>query len=325
MTSINDVYHPRRNLLAYRLERTACHPVTILADDEISDKDLIKPNALVMEAGGYARIDGIGCVHVDRPGLYRLHRLSDSACTQWIVRDADIVTFAASVASIFYHAALEPPELTMNNAESMRKMYDYFLANAPNGKVGGVCITAANAFAVLCLEAGYDAVLWEFQDVESDFGPIKSHVMTEVGNPADGQRILVDIDRKFILQDAAGKPLNCLDYVQYSVAGRPYAIVPISGAKIAGFGATDRMPKVLDFEEELFELADDAYREEVVRSIGKSLLIKGIRYHDRFSVFTLPDQRDRIGNFLTSAAGASVSEKERLYLTSVLQYPEAAF
>ena len=85
------------------------------------------------------------------------------------------------------------------------------------------------------------------------------------------------------------------------------------------------MPAVLDFEEELFELADNAYREEIVRSIGKSLLIKGTRYYGGNDIFTLPGLPDRIKNYLSSPMEKTLSETERLFLQSVLQYPEAEF
>lgn len=262
---------------------------------------------------------------MDKPGLYRVYRLSDAACVQWIARDNDIITFAASVATIFYHAAMEPADLRTNTADSMLKMVDYFLGNASTGKVGGVCITAANAFALPCLEAGLDAVLWEFQDIETRYKPVQTHALTEVRDPRTGKRIVVDIDRKFILQNDAGQPLSCLEYIQYSTTGRRYGIVPISNAKIAEFGATPRVPKVMDFAVELFELADGGYREEVVRSIGNSLLIKGTRYYDGNSVFTLPGIPDRIMERLASASAERLTERDRVLLESVMQYPEAAF
>lgn len=325
MPSIDQVFHSSQNILAYRVERTSCLPIEILPEDNIDDKNLISPYSLTMAPGGFVRIDGVGCVEISAPGIYRIYRLSDSACVQWIVRDDDLITFAASVATIFYHIANEPAELKTNTSDSMLQILNYFLQNAPTGKVGGVCITAANAFALLCLEAGFETVLWEFQDVETDFNPVRTHALTEVQDPKTGERILVDIDRKFILENDDGKPLSCMEYVDYSTTGRPYDVVPISNAKIAGFGATARVPKVLDFAVELFELADDAYREEVIRSIGNSLLIKGIRYYDGNSVFTLPGLPARIKDRLSTPQADTFSNRDRILLESVMQYPEAEF
>lgn len=323
MTSINDVFHPDQNLIAYRVACMECHPVRIESEDAIPDKDLISPYSLVRPLGGYVRIDGIGCIPADQPGLYRIYRLSDAACVQWLVRDDDIVTFAGAVATIFYHIANEPADVQTNNSDSMLKMLDYFLSNAPHGKVGGVCITAANAFALLCLEAGFDAVLWEFQDVQTAYNPVRTHVMTEIRDPKTGKSVLVDIDRKFIMKSDAGDPLSCRDYIDYSTSGQNFTIVPISNAKIAGFGATPRVPKVLDFAVELFELGGDGYRQEIIRSIGNSLLIKGIRYYDGNSVFTLPGIPARIKDFLSETE--EIPDRDRVLLESVMQYPEAEF
>lgn len=325
MTTVADVFHSAQNLIAYRIARTDCNPVTILTDAETPDDGPIQNFAFLIRRGGYVRVDGIGNVQTDHPGLYRIYRLSDAACVQWIVYDDDLITFAASVAAIFYHAANEPPELMTNNWDSRRKLHEYFLSTAPTGKVGGVCITAANSFAQLCREIGIDAVLWEFQDVYTAYNPVKSHVMTEIMDPANGTRILVDIDRKYILQNRRGQPLNCMEYIHYTATRLPYDIVRISNAKVAGFGPTNRMPTILDFEEELFELADDAYREEIVRTIGNSLLIKGTRYYGGNDIFTLPGLPDRIEEYLSSEASQAISETERLFLESVMKYPEAEF
>ncbi|RVU39379.1 hypothetical protein EOI86_09105 [Hwanghaeella grinnelliae] len=325
MTSIADVFHSDQNLIAYRIARTDCYPVTILSDAETPKNVSIQDFAFLLQSSSYVKIDGIGIVQTDQPGLYRVYRLSDAACVQWIVYDDDLITFAASVAAVFYHAANEPAELMTNDWNSRRKLHEYFLNHAITGKVGGVCITAANSFAQLCREIGLDAVLWEFQDVGTEYNPVRSHVMSEVRDSATGKRLLVDIDRKYILQNDRSQPLSCLEYVEYSVNNQPYDVVPISKAKVAGFGPTARIPKVLDFEEELFELTDDAYREEIVRSIGKSLLIKGTRYYGANDIFTLPGLPDRIKDFLSSNAAAAISGTERMFLESVQQYPEADF
>ncbi|WP_425404875.1 hypothetical protein [Hwanghaeella sp.] len=154
--------------------------------------------------------------------------MNDAACVERIFRDDDTITFAASVATIFYHQANEPPNLTSNTWSSMQKMHEYFLSNAPNGKVGG-------------------------------------------------------------------------------------------------FGATERIPMVMDFEEELVDLADDVYRQEIMRSIGKSLLIKGTRYYDGTTVFTLPGLPERIKEFLASDAANGISERDRTAFESVLLYPVSEF
>jgi len=325
MITVRNAFHPTQNLIAYRIAQTDCFPVTIVSDNDVSNDAQIKSFSFLVQCGGWVKIDGIGIVQTDRPGLYRVYRQSDAACLQWIVYDQDLVTFAASVTAIFYHAANEPPHLMTNDWESRRKLHEYFLANAPTGKVGGVCITAGNSFAQLCREIGIDAVLWEFQDVDSAFNPTKSHVMTEIADPVSGKRMLVDIDRKYVIRNEQEELLNCLEYIDYSINDLPYHLVSISNAKVAGFGPTNRMPAVLDFEEELFELADNAYREEIVRSIGKSLLIKGTRYYGGNDIFTLPGLPDRIKNYLSSPMEKTLSETERLFLQSVLQYPEAEF
>lgn len=325
MITIENLFHPHLNLIAYRVERTECHPLEIRTEDRVDRSSMIKTYSLVLSLGGFLKIDGVGFIPLDAPGLYRIYRLNDAACVQWIVRDDDTITFAASVATIFYHQANEPPDLTSNTWSSMQKMHEYFLSNASNGKVGGVCITAANSFALLCQEFGIDAVLWEFQDMETRFTPVRTHAMTEFRDPTTKKRVLVDIDRKFILQDKSGEPLNCLDYVHYAIGDRPFDIVPISKAKVAGFGATERIPMVMDFEEELVDLADDVYRQEIVRSIGKSILIKGTRYYDGTTVFTLPGLPERIKEFLASDAANGISDRDRTAFESVLQYPVSEF
>ncbi len=325
MISINTIFNRSQNLIAYRITRTECYPVKIVSDLDVTVYTPIKNYSLVLPSGGYVKIEGIGYVQIDEPGLYRIYRQNDAACIQWIVNDGDLITFAASVAAIFYHSANEPKELTSNTMESRRELHAYFLKNAPAGKVGGVCITAANTFAFLCQDAGIDAVFWEFQDITTAYNPVKSHVMTEIRYPNSGKRILVDIDRKFILHNELGQPLNCMEYIQQSISGGPVEIVPISNAKIAGFGPTERLPMVLDFEEELMELADDGYRKEIVQTIGKSLLIKGTRYYDNYSVFTLPGLPARIREFLSVTPAEAITERERIFCESVLQYPEAEF
>jgi hypothetical protein len=149
--------------------------------------------------------------------------------------------------------------------------------------------------------------------------------MTEIRDRVSGKRLLVDIDRKYILRNEQGNYLNCMEYIDYSINDRPYEVVRISNAKVAGFGPTNRIPAVLDFEEELFELADDAYREEIVRCVGKSMLIKGTRYYGANDIFTLPGLPDRIRHYLSSPTENPISETEHIFLKSVLQYPEAAF
>jgi hypothetical protein len=121
MTTVQDVFHPAQNLIAYRVARTQCHPLTIVLDTDIAGETHIKSFAFLLPPGGWVKIDGIGNVQTEQSGLYRVYRQSDAACIQWIVYDHDLITFAASVAAIFYHAANEPPDLMTNDWTSRKK------------------------------------------------------------------------------------------------------------------------------------------------------------------------------------------------------------
>ena len=149
--------------------------------------------------------------------------------------------------------------------------------------------------------------------------------MTEIRDPNCGKRFLVDVDRKTVFTDRDGTLLSCAGFVERAVNGGDLLVVPISRTSYAGFGATERIPKVQDFVDELEDLAGVPYREQLSRLVGQSLLIKGIRYFGDYAGITLPGLPDRVAAHLARAAPGTVSEREELMLRAVQQHPEAEF
>ena len=301
MTDIQSLFHPDLNLVAYRIKGLECLPVQ-LDREEPADQPIQRQPQLILPLGGALAIPGVGFIRLDRGGLYRIHSMANNQCFQWIVHDGDPLTLAASVSAIFYHHADEPADAAPNTPEGLEKTYQYFLANAPKGKVAGTCLTASHSFAFLCRQAGIDAVVWQFENLSAPYGEGASHAMTEIRLDDGTGRALVDIDRNALYDDGEGTLLACADFVHRARQGEMIGVRPLTRACHTGLGLPGRIPQRRDFINELADLAGPAFQAQVAALVGQSHLILGMRQYGDECAITLPGQTDYEQQALTGTA-----------------------
>lgn len=286
--SISTALHSDQNLIGYRIAGTAVHPIEIRTGDASPDA---KPFGLLVAKGGTVTIPGLGEVVIDEPGLYRVHSFKHDQALQWIVHDDDIFLLAGSCSSVFYHLANEPKH-GGENVDVRHKHLQYAIDNAVRGKVAGVCLTAANFFAVVCRWLGLKSVVWELDNLSTDLAPFNTHAMTEVFIDSLGQPVLFDVDRGFSFHTPDGAPLSLIDFVDRSRAGEPVATQPLNKKPYGGYGPGSRIPIAYDFIVDLYQLGGAPVDEDFYRVLGQAEVIIGTRSYGDADSVTTPVGRD---------------------------------
>lgn len=319
--SIRSALHPDLDLLAYRVEGRDVHPVTITPGTPL---DGAKPFGLLQEVGGTVGIPGLGEVAIDAPGLYRIQSYAHKTSLQWVVYDADVFTLAASVSSIFYHLANEP-KLQGGDPEGLRQQHlQYALDNAVRGKVAGVCLTAANFFALVCNWLKLKAVVWELENISTDLKPFNTHAMAEVYLDSLDQPVLFDIDRGRCFKNAAGEPLSLQGFMEHSRAGAPLTIQVLTNKPYGGYGPGSRIPTAMDVTVDLYQLGGEAVDQDFYHALGTAEIVLGRKAYGDTGQVTTPLARERAKATLDADDG-SIPDARRVMLKQVLGMASSDF
>lgn len=319
--SIRNALHPDLDLLAYRVEGREIYPVTVTPG---APGGTAKPFGLLLEAGGTVGIPGLGEVTIDAPGLYRIQSYAHKTSLQWVVYDADVFTLAASISSIFYHLANEP-KLQGGDPEGLRQQHlQYALDNAVRGKVAGVCLTAANFFALVCNWLKLNAVVWELENISTDLKPFNTHAMAEVFVPDLDKPVLFDIDRGRCFRDASGEPLSLQDFMDHSRAGTPLTIQVLTDKPYGGYGPGSRIPTAMDVTVDLYQLGGEAVDQDFYQVLGTAEIVLGRKAYGDTGQVTTPLGRDLAQATLATDDGTIPSGRKEI-LSRILGLPVLEF
>ena len=162
-------------------------------------------------------------------------------------------------------------------------------------------MTASFCAGTIATAYGFQAVMWQFENLTTGYLPAQSHVMIELTKGPGYDRLLLDVDRKCIYLDNTGTPLNGAAFIQRSRSGPDIRAKRISPTRTSGFGAANRDPRIHDFTNELLDLAGEDYLTDIATILGQSELIKGMRLHDAGSIFTLPIIAEEAANLLAKS------------------------
>lgn len=283
--SLKSAFHDDRNVIAYRVYRQDIFPVEIL-EEEGADPEDVKDFNLLLPIGGCVKVDRAGVIRIGSPGLYRLHRLEDNRLIQWIVHDGDVMTLAASASSVFYHQASEPLDPNQSLAHNRSLQLEYAIRSASHGKVGGVCLTSANFFALLCRWLGLNAVVWEFENLTTTLKPFSTHAMTEVYVDALNQPVLFDLDRGMYLLNDLGEILSLEGFLSCVQNGGDITPVPLNSKPYGGYGPGSRIPVAYDFIVDLYQLGGASVDKDFYHSLGMAEVVIGTKAYGSMSRVT---------------------------------------
>lgn len=276
--NLQDYYLDQHHLLAYRVTGLKTAPLEVL-EQPADPQFAVKPPAFLVEAGGYLSLPGYGFVDITVPGLYRLYSTSRNVALQWIAHDDCVQTLAASVSSVFYHQANEPFDPSKSKPEQRQEAVSYALDSGKNGKVGGVCTTAADTFAVICNQLAIKSIVWEFENVTSPARLFATHAMTEVFDEKIGRPVLFDIDRGYMFLDENKTPLSCDDFMRRTEMSADIQYLRINYKSFPGFGAGSRGGQIEDFSNDLFAIGGPDFDRDFYRIIGMAEIIFGIQQY----------------------------------------------
>lgn len=290
--TLEDYYHPHQNLLAYRVSEHSVAPLA-LHEQPIDPSLPIREPGFLIKAGGYVMVPGFGYIEVNEPGLYRLLSYQRNAGLQWIVFKDSVQCLAASVSSLFHHFAAEPYDADKSNLERRKAAVSYALSTGMNGKVGGVCTTAADTFAEICKRLSLKSIVWEFENLSDPAKPFSTHAMAEVFDPISQKPILFDIDRGYMFLADGGRPLSCSEFINQAENVGDMQFHRINAKSYPGFGAGPRDNRIEDFANDLFQIAGPAFDREFYRIIGTAEIVFGTQAYGDESWVSLTKSNER--------------------------------
>ncbi len=325
MVSIAELFHSDLDVIAYRLERQECLGI-VIRSSKPKKKEEIQPLSSIMKIGGWVHLPGLGYVEILHPGLYRVYHQAGSQSLQWIVYDDDPVTLAASVSGIFYHHADEPKDLVFGNEAGRRAAHAYVMENMHKGQVGAICLTAASSFVFIAASLGIKGVVWELEVLfDAAFLPSATHAVAEIEDPENGQRYVIDIDKKCIFPDGNGGYLSMAKFVERALSGRKITTEKLVNTRYAGYGKPQRLPIIQDFINDLYECAGQDYNIEVYERLGNAEFIRGVRYYGGGGEFILPHTENRLADIASDPRFDELPDRKKDLLTMMKNCEVAEF